>query len=125
MKIFHYKNVTAENAEGKSSKVKVRWLINKEIGAENFAMRMFEIEQGGYTPFHIHNWEHEVFILEGEGLLIADDEERFFRAGDVVFISPNEKHQFRNTGKSLVKILCLIPYRKEETEKIDSCKCIK
>jgi quercetin dioxygenase-like cupin family protein len=123
MKIFHYKNVKAENAEGESSKVKIRWLITKEMGAENFAMRMFEIEQGGYTPFHIHNWEHEVFILDGEGLLVAEDEERLFRAGDVIFISPNDKHQFRNTGKSLMKILCLIPYTKEETEKISSCQC--
>ncbi len=123
MKIFHYENVIAENAEGESSKVKVRWLLNKEMGAENFAMRMFEIEQGGYTPFHIHNWEHEVFILEGKGLLVAEGEERFFRVGDVIFISPNEKHQFRNTGNSVVKILCLIPYKKEETEKISSCKC--
>lgn len=123
MNIFHYKNVEAENIEGESSKVKIRWLINKEMGAENFAMRMFEIEQGGYTPFHIHNWEHEVFILDGEGLLVAEDEERLFRAGDVIFISPNEKHQFRNTGKNMMKILCLIPYSQEESENISSCQC--
>ncbi|MEJ2242092.1 MAG: cupin domain-containing protein [Candidatus Bathyarchaeota archaeon] len=86
-------------------------------------MRLFEIEQGGYTPFHIHNWEHEVFILEGEGILIAEDEGRLFRAGDVIFISPNEKHQFRNTGKSLIKILCMIPYAKEESENVNSCQC--
>ena len=113
MKVFHYKNVETKDAEGECSKVKIRWLINKEIGAKNFAMRMFEIGSGGYTPFHIHDWEHEVFILEGEGLLVAEDEERLFRAGDVIFISPNEKHQFRNTGKSMIKILCLIPYKKE------------
>ena len=113
MKVFHYKSVEAKDAEGECSNVKIRWLINKEIGAKNFAMRMFEIGSGGYTPFHIHDWEHEVFILEGEGLLVAEDEERLFRAGDVIFISPNEKHQFRNTGKSMIKILCLIPYKKE------------
>ena len=123
MKIFHYENVKAKDAEGESSKVKIRWLINEEIGAKNFAMRMFEIESGGYTPFHIHDWEHEVFILDGEGLLIAEDEERLFREGDVIFISPNEKHQFRNTGKRLMKILCLIPYKKDETENVRSCKC--
>lgn len=123
MKIFHYENVKAKDAEGESSKVKIRWLINEEIGAKNFAMRMFEIESGGYTPFHIHDWEHEVFILDGEGLLIAEDEERLFREGDVIFISPNEKHQFRNTGKRLMKILCLIPYKKDETENVSSCKC--
>lgn len=123
MKIFHYKNIEAKDAKGESSKVKIRWLINEEIGAENFAMRLFEIESGGYTPLHIHDWEHEVFILEGDGLLVAEDEERLFRAGDVIFISPNEKHQFRNTGKSLLKILCLIPHNKEEAKNVSSCKC--
>ncbi|TET26776.1 MAG: cupin, partial [Candidatus Bathyarchaeum sp.] len=38
MKIFPYTDVEAKDAEGGSSKLKVRWLITKEMGAENFAM---------------------------------------------------------------------------------------
>jgi len=34
---------------------------------------------------------------------------RALKAGDVVFIRPNEVHQFRNTGCSPFKFLCLIP----------------
>ena len=112
MKIFHYDDVKSKDAEGGSSKVSVRWLITKEIGAENFAMRLFEVEPEGYTPFHTHAWEHEVFILEGEGVVVAEEEVKLFRAGDVIFLPPNEKHQFRNNGKKTVKILCLIPYKK-------------
>jgi quercetin dioxygenase-like cupin family protein len=67
---------TAIEAEEGALKVKVRWLITKEIGAENFAMRLFEIEPGGYTPLHSHPWEHEVFILEGEGVVIGENKER-------------------------------------------------
>ena len=122
MRIFHYDSVEAKDAQGGSSKVRVRWLITKEMGAEHFAMRLFELESGGYTPLHVHDWEHEVFILEGEGLVVAGDDEKLFRAGDVVFISPNEKHQFRNIGNSVVKILCLIPYE-SDTEKTSSCQC--
>ena len=112
MKIFHYDDVEAKDAEGGSSKVSVRWLITEEIGAENFALRFFELESGGYTPFHNHYWEHEVFILEGEGVVVGGEEERLFRAGDVIFLPSNEKHQFRNSGKKTAKILCLIPYKK-------------
>ena len=122
MKIFHYDSVEAQDAEGKSSKVRVRWLITQEMGAENFAMRLFEVESGGYTPFHIHDWEHEVFILEGSGVVVGGDEERLFRSGDVVLIPPNEKHQFMNNGKGLVKILCLIP-NKKDSQKESSCGC--
>jgi quercetin dioxygenase-like cupin family protein len=113
MRIFHYQDVEAKDAEEDSSKLRVRWLITKEIGAENFAMRMFEMDAGGNSPFHSHPWEHEVFILEGEGLAVGEGEERNFRAGDVLFIPSNEKHQLKNNGEKTVKFLCLIPYAHE------------
>ena len=113
MKIFRYEDVKAEDAEEGASKMRVRWLVTRMLGAENFAMRMFEVEAGGYSPFHSHPWEHEVFILEGEGLVIGEEGESRFRAGDVVFIPPNEKHQFKNDGAKLVKFLCFVPYTPE------------
>ena len=112
MKIFPYTDVEAKDAEGGSSKLKVRWLITKETGAENFAMRLFEMEAGGNSPFHSHSWEHEVFILEGEGLVVGEEKEVKFKAGDIIFLPPNEKHQLKNNGKKSVKFLCLIPYIK-------------
>jgi quercetin dioxygenase-like cupin family protein len=110
MKIFHYRDVETKDAGKGTSKVRVRWLITKETGAANFAMRFFEMETEGYSPLHSHLWEHEVFILEGEGIVVGGGEERKFRAGDVIFIPPNEQHQFKNTGETTVKFLCLIPY---------------
>ena len=113
MKVFHYEDVEAKDAEKGTSKLRVRWLITKEMGAENFAMRLFEMEPGGYSPLHSHSWEHEVFILEGEGTVFGGGEERKFKANNVIFIPPNEKHQFKNTGETTLKFLCLIPYTQE------------
>jgi quercetin dioxygenase-like cupin family protein len=79
------------------------------MGAENFALRLFEMEAGGHSPYHNHPWEHEVFILEGEGLLVGEDRERPFGAGDVIFLPQNEKHQFKNTSEKTVKFLCIVP----------------
>jgi len=108
-KIFQYSDIKAEKANEGASKLKVRWLITKEMGAENFAMRLFEMKPEGYSPFHSHPWEHEVFILEGEGFVVGEKSKKKFKAGDVIFILPNEKHQFRNGGKKTVKFLCLVP----------------
>jgi quercetin dioxygenase-like cupin family protein len=113
MKIFHYDTVKAKDAGDGASKVTVRWLIIKEMGAENFAMRLFEVEPDGYSPLHTHWWEHEVFILEGEGQVFDGEKATAFKAGDVVFVPPNERHQFRNNGEKTLKFLCLIPYAKE------------
>ncbi len=88
---------------------RVRWLVGEKEGAPNFAMRQFEIAVGGHTPRHTHPYEHEVFVLEGEGVVLAGDDEHALRSGDVVFVQPDEIHQFRNTGSVPLKFLCLVP----------------
>ena len=110
MKILSHKDVKAKEAEKGASKLKVRWLITKETGAENFAMRLFEMKPKGYSPFHNHPWEHEVFILEGEGLIVSEQQERKFRTGDVIFIPPNERHQKKSNGEKIGKFLCVVPF---------------
>jgi len=115
VKVFNYRQVEAEQAEEGAEKLKVRWLLTKGVGAENFVMRLFEMEQNGFSPLHSHPWEHEVFILEGRGLVIGGEREREFGEGDVIFIPPNEKHQLMNAGEKPVKFLCIIPYKDVET----------
>jgi quercetin dioxygenase-like cupin family protein len=87
----------------------IRVLISKQDGAENFAMRLFELKPGGHTPLHTHPHEHEVFIVTGGGTLVCKGQEYPFGEEDVVFIPGGEEHQFKNTGDSLLKFLCLIP----------------
>jgi quercetin dioxygenase-like cupin family protein len=112
LKILNCKNVKAEESDEGASKLKVRWLITKDLGAPNFAMRLFEIEPGGYSPLHSHPWEHEVFILEGEGVVVGEDGEKKVGAGDAILVLPNERHQFKNDGKKTLKFLCLVPHAK-------------
>ena len=112
MKHVHYTNVELEEPKEKGIKgVMLRWLITKKDGAENFAMRLFEIKPDGYTPLHQHDWEHEVFILEGNGVVRNKDSEEKFKPGDVFFVPATEWHQFVNAGKETLKFLCLIPYK--------------
>jgi quercetin dioxygenase-like cupin family protein len=113
MKVFSYETVKAKEAEGGASNVKVRWLITKDMGANHFAMRLFEVQPGGYSPLHTHPWEHEVFILEGEGVVFDGEKTTPFKPNDVVFVLPDERHQFKNTGDRVLKFLCLIPHPKE------------
>jgi quercetin dioxygenase-like cupin family protein len=112
VKHIHYKDVELEDPSEEGIKdLKVRWLISKKDGAKNFAMRLFEVKPGGFTPLHQHDWEHEVFILEGKGKTWDKNNEDMFKQGDVLFIKPMEWHQFLNTGEKTLKFLCLIPSR--------------
>lgn len=110
MKVFDYTDIPAEKAEQGAKNITVRWLITRDTGAENFAMRYFKIEPNGYSPHHQHDWEHEVFILEGEGIVKSENGDHSFGPGTVIFVPPKERHQFKNTGDTPVKFLCLIPY---------------
>ena len=110
MKIFNYKEmepspVDEEDARG----VSVRWLIAKEDGAPNFAMRLFEVEPGGTTPLHTHEWEHEAFVLDGEGAVWREGEELAAGPGTAIFVPPNEKHCFMNKGEAVFRFICMIP----------------
>ena len=99
------KQVDMEGAAGCT----VRWLVSKADGAPNFAMRQFEVAPGGHTPRQFHPYEHEVFVLEGEGHVYEGDTAHPLRAGDVILVRPDEVHQFKNTGSTPMKFLCLIP----------------
>ena len=113
MKRFRHTSVKAEDVPAPAKGVKVRWLITEETGAPNFAMRQFTVEPGGHTPQHAHPWEHEAYILAGNGVVLGEDGEEKVHPGDVVFVPQDEEHQFRNTGDEELKFLCLIPHQKK------------
>lgn len=97
--------VVLEGAKG----VEIQWLISKDDGAENFAMRMFELQPGGHTPLHTHPHEHEVFIVEGRGIFVCENQEHEFGPENVIFVPGGLEHCFKNTGDSVLRFLCLIP----------------
>ena len=97
--------VDMEGASG----CRVRWLIGDQDRAPNFAMRQFEIAPGGHTPHHFHPYEHEIYVTGGEGVVVDGEQLRQIRAGDVIYVAPDDVHQFRNTGSTPLEFLCLIP----------------
>ena len=112
-KCVHFSEVKLEDMiEAGAEGIKVRWLIRKEDGAPNFAMRRFELSPRGHSPVHSHDWEHEVYVLEGEGEVSCDNEKGRISKGCVVFIPPKATHQFKNVGRTKLKFLCLVPHHK-------------
>jgi quercetin dioxygenase-like cupin family protein len=92
-----------------ADRVKMRMLVGQADGADNFHMRHFEIAPGGHSPHHSHDYEHEVLILTGSGVVRSEEGDRSCKTGDVVFVPPDHKHQFVNNGSEPLTFICLIP----------------
>jgi len=115
MKIIHYTKIPPIAMNNEQVKnVAGRVLIGREEGASNFCMRRFEIGVQGFTPKHSHDWEHEVWVLEGNGEVFMEDTWHALTPGTAVFVHPNTEHQFRNNSPAPFAFLCLVPSQAPE-----------
>jgi len=112
MLVRNYKDIAAVAYGGGIDK---RVIIGPKQGAPTFVMRIFDLPPGAASPWHKHDWEHEVFVLAGKGLAIAADRETAIGPGDAIFLAPNEMHSFRNGGHDTFRFMCLVPLRGEAT----------
>jgi len=106
MKIQNYRQVKGLNA---APGVTMRIIAGPSEGAPNFVMRVFEIEPGSSTPHHAHPWEHEMFIVKGQGTFKSGIIEKPVNEGDTIMVLPNENHGVFNTGKELLTMICIVP----------------
>jgi quercetin dioxygenase-like cupin family protein len=84
--------------------------LSRKDGAPTFSFRVFTIEPRGNTPFHQHEFEHMNYVINGEGILVAEDQEHELREGDFALILPGEKHQFKNSSENQnLLIICAVP----------------
>ncbi len=91
MKAIKYKDLEPTLFDNDVAKgIAARVLIGKDDGAENFCMRVFEISKNGQTPYHSHDWEHELFIHAGGGEVLLGDDWKPMSAGTAIFIPGNE-----------------------------------
>lgn len=108
MKVTH-QNAIAITDVPEAERTKIQWLVSKDDGAQNFFMRRITIEPGGKTPRHTHNYEHEVYVLSGQGRVLITDRWHEFKKDFVIYVPPNVEHQFENAGNKNLTFLCIIP----------------
>ncbi len=78
-----------------------RQLLNPENStSERVTITEVHLEPGASQPRHTHNASEQIwYALQGTGkLLLADDAEQEFSAGDVVRFADHDVHGLRNDG---------------------------
>ncbi len=111
MKINNNEEIVAAEVKMEGAKdVKMKILIGLNDGSDNIIMRHFIVAPGGCTPFHQHNYEHVVKVERNRGIAIDEDgKEHEIEKGQSIFVTPNEKHQFRNPYSEDFEFICIIP----------------
>jgi quercetin dioxygenase-like cupin family protein len=89
--------------------VSIRYPILEEFGAPGFEMRYFELGPGASSSEDLHPYEHEVFVLQGRGVLVLEGREYSLRPRDAILIAPDERHQLRQEGAEPLGFLCVVP----------------
>lgn len=77
---FPAQHVHDEGAHGAT----IRWVITEADGSHNYALRVIELEPHGNTPHHTHWFEHQNYVVEGEGEVTIGDTVYPVKAGDAL-----------------------------------------
>ena len=110
MVIKKISDVNKTKIEDKGTKdVSRQILIGIEDGSTNIIMRLFTLAPGGHSPLHTHDFEHLVKVEKGKGIAVYENGEREIQSGDLVYVKPNEIHQFKNPFNEEFQFICVIP----------------
>ena len=94
--IKNLEDLESINLKEDEENIEKKLLIGEKDGATNFEMKLFTIGPNGYSEHHTHDWDHEIFILNGEGILKSKNKDYNISQGDCIYIKPKEEHQIQN-----------------------------
>lgn len=81
-------------------------LVTAGMGASAFITGYTEFAGGARIPFHFHNCEESVMLVEGHAIFDIDGEAFDLQPQDVTFIPAGVPHRFRNASDTeTMKIL--------------------
>ena len=75
-------------------------LVTKGLGASRFINGFTEFAGGAKIPFHFHNCEESVMLIEGHAIFDIDGQEFDIKPQDVTFIPAGVPHRFRNASET-------------------------
>ena len=99
MEFINHENIKELSNPGVVSKQ----LINPENSeSERVTITEVHLEVGAIPPRHKHNSSEQIwYAIQGTGkLLLADEKEMIFTAGDVVRFADNDIHGLLNNGET-------------------------
>jgi quercetin dioxygenase-like cupin family protein len=67
------------------------------------------IGPGVTVPWHFHETEEVIVVLEGNGECRTNAGAENYTAGDSIVLPPRVQHSLRNSGTTLIRQICIFP----------------
>lgn len=104
----HIKATRYKDEEGSWKGVSRRVFTGETGESPQFHVRYFEIDKDGYSTLEHHQHEHVVVVMRGQGHAIVGERRLELKFGDVLYVAPNEIHQFSNGKEEPFGFLCIV-----------------
>ena len=88
-------------------------ILNSTDGVPTVISLYHDHHPGDSSKHHSHDWEHQVYITRGKGILWVDEIEYPITEGDFILVPPGCTHHFKNTGNKILSRITFNPIRSE------------
>jgi quercetin dioxygenase-like cupin family protein len=96
------RGVLGKVPSGPKSRVR-NFIANKEFGTQS-DIHENVISPGVTVPWHFHETEEVIVVLEGRGECRTEEGTENYSAGDILILPPRVKHSLRNSGATLIRV---------------------
>ena len=106
----------------KSEQLSFRPGFRLSVGNDRSQAAVMVLPSGGKEggPDNCHRGADQwLFVVEGTGTAVINGHKTILKSGKIVLIEAGDRHEIRNTGRSLLKTVSVYTppaYRDEETE---------
>jgi mannose-6-phosphate isomerase-like protein (cupin superfamily) len=83
-----------------------RYLVTDEVGCRDVT-QFFGVIAPGRAPEHSHVYDEVIYVLEGEGVLHGNGEDKPVSAGSCIHLPPFFVHSLENSGDSPMRIVAV------------------
>ena len=84
-------------------------VLGSNDGAPTVISLYHDHAPGESSKHHSHDWEHQVYITRGNGILWVDGEEYIIKEGDFIIVPANSTHHFHNNGNEILSRITFNP----------------
>ncbi len=101
------------------TKIKQYFHPHNTLNGIGYSLAQFTLEHGEKSTIHKIKSSEIYYILEGEAVLIINDEAHQLKKDDSVYVPPMSMQCIKNTGSTDLRFLCIVePAWRPEDETI-------